>query len=310
MFTVPLGSSSRQISRLAYGCWRIARMGNDAADLKIARDAIEAALDAGYTLFDHADIYCGGRAELMFGRVLKDMPGVRDQIVIASKAGIRFSGDTGPHSPYRYDCSRGYLVAQCERSLRSLQVDTIDLFQIHRPDYLMQPEEVAAAFDQLEREGKVREFGVSNFSPAQTALLQSALNRPLVVNQIELSLCQLDPFSDGTLDQCQEKKITPLAWSPLGGGLLAHGATDILRHQRAYQVADLVGTLNEVADALGETRDVIAIAWLLRHPSGIVPIIGSVQPGRIRAAAHAASIELSREAWYQLFASALGGPLP
>jgi predicted oxidoreductase len=175
---------------------------------------------------------------------------------------------------------------------------------------LMDAHEVAAAFDQLRREGKVAEFGVSNFSPSQVALLQSAWSRPLIVNQVELSLTALTPLADGTLDQCQQLGITPLAWSPLGGGLLADGASDILRHQQNYQVADTLTVIDQIAQARGVSRLVIAIAWLLKHPSKIVPIIGSTNSDRIRDAATAPQIDLSREEWYKLLTVARGEPLP
>jgi predicted oxidoreductase len=310
MQTLPLGRSELRTSRLAYGCWRIARTSDPAVDLQTGRAALEAALDSGYTLFDHADIYCDGRAEEVFGRVLSEMPGVREKIVVASKCGIRKSGDPLPDAPYRYDFSRDYIVRQCEASLRRLEVERIDVYQLHRPDWLMDAHEVADAFDRLHRAGKVRVFGVSNFLPSQLDLLQSAWAQPLVMNQIEISLCQRGAFSDGTLDQCQTKKIVPLAWSPLGGGLLADGASEILDHQRSYRVADLIATLDEIARAHGTTRDVIAIAWLLRHPSGIVPIVGSTRPERIRAATKATDIVLTREEWYRLLTAARNEPLP
>lgn len=310
MTTLPLGRSEIRTSRLAYGCWRIARSDDAAANLQTARASIEAALDAGYTLFDHADIYCAGRAEEMFGRVLAEMPGVREKIVIASKCGIRFAGEPLPDAPYRYDFSCDYIVRQCEASLRRLGIERIDVFQLHRPDWLMDAHEVASAFEQLHRTGKARAFGVSNFAPSQVSLLQSAWPQPLLVNQIEISLCQLAPFTDGTLDQCQEKQIVPLAWSPLGGGLLADGATDILQHQRSYRVAELIDALDEIATAHGTTRDIIAFAWLLRHPSGIVPIVGSTRPERIRAAVKATQIQLTREQWYRLLTAARAEPLP
>lgn len=275
----------------------------------MARRAVLAAVEAGYTLFDHADIYCDGRAETAFGAVLRETRSLRERMVIATKCGIRFPGEpTG--APYRYDLSGEYIVRSCEQSLRRLGVETIDLFQLHRPDWLMEAEEVARAFEALQRAGKVREFGVSNFRPAQLTLLQQACRAPLVVNQFEISLLQLGALSDGTLEQCQLAKITPLAWSPLGGGLLADGPVDILDAQRAYRPAAVVTALDELALERGVTRSVLALAWLLRHPAGIVPIIGSTDPGRIRAAVAATEIEFSREEWYRLLTIARGEPLP
>ncbi len=309
MQKIPLGSTSLHCSRLAYGCWRIARVGAEAADFATARRAVLAAVDAGYTLFDHADIYCDGHAETAFGAVLRETPSLRDRIVIATKCGIRFS-DQPSGAPYRYDLSRDHIVQSCEQSLRRLGIETIDLYQLHRPDWLMDAAEVAGAFSELTQAGKVREFGVSNFLPAQVALLQQALPAPLAVNQIEISLLQLGALSDGALEQCQAAKITPLAWSPLGGGLLADGAVDILDAQKAYEPAAVVSALDAMARARGTTRTALALAWLLRHPAGIVPIIGSTDPARIRTAVAATEIQISREEWYSLLTVARGVPLP
>ncbi len=310
MHTLPLGSTDLRSSRLAYGCWRIARSGDASADLATARQAVLAALETGYTLFDHADIYCEGRAETVFGQVLREEPGLRARMVIATKCGIRPAGEPTPDAPGRYDFSAAHIERQCEQSLRRLGIERIDLYQLHRPDWLMDAAEVAGVFDRLHRAGKVREFGVSNFSPSQVSLLQAACAQPLVVNQVEISLAQLAAFTDGTLDQCQAMKITPLAWSPLAGGLLAEGATDILPAQQAYRPAEIVAAADAIAAEHQTTRMVVALAWLLRHPAGIVPIVGSAKPDRIRAAAEATRIELTREQWYRLLLAALGEPLP
>ena len=310
MQTLPLGSTELRTSRLAYGCWRIARSGDPQADLATARRAVLAAVEAGYTLFDHADIYCAGRAEAVFGEVLRETPGLRERIVLATKCGIRVGGEPTPEAPGRYDFSAAHIARQCEGSLRRLGVGCIDLYQLHRPDWLMDAAEVAGAFDALHRAGKVREFGVSNFSPSQVALLDAACARRLVVNQVEISLAQLAAFTDGTLDQCQARKITPLAWSPLAGGLLADGAVDILPAQQAYRPAAIVASLDALAAARGTTRMIVALAWLLRHPAGIVPIVGSANPERIRAAVEATQLELTREEWYRLLIAARGEPMP
>jgi predicted oxidoreductase len=291
-------------SRLAYGCWRIASSGDDATDLATSRAAIHAAVEAGYTLFDLADIYCRGRSERFFGEVLAESPGLRERLIVATKCGIRFAGEPAAEAPYRYDFSYEHIVRSCEDSLRRMRIETIDLFQLHRPDWLMEPGEVARAFEHLARTGKARHFGVSNFRPSQVELLQSACPQPLLVNQIELSLLQLGAFEDGTLDQCQARGLTPLAWSPLGGGLLADGATEILPSQKAYTPASAVAELDRIAAAHGGTRTAIALAWLLTHPAGIVPIIGSTQPARIAAAAKAADVSLSRDEWYRLLTAA------
>lgn len=307
MEQITLGRTGIATSRLAYGCWRIAESGDDVADLKTGRLAVMAALEAGYTLFDLADIYCGGRSEIIFGKLLKETPHLRRGIVIATKCGIRQSDGT---NAYRYDLSAEYIIESCEGSLRRLGVDAIDLFQLHRPDWLMHAAEVAEAFDRLLRAGKVRTFGVSNFGPSQVELLQHACGHPLAVNQVELSLLQLQPFGNGVLDQCQRLQITPMAWSPLGGGLLGDGAHRLLPSQERYEAARIVGALDRLALQRGMNRTAVALAWLLAHPSGIVPIVGSTQPERIQQAAMAGEVRFTRGEWYGVLELALGERLP
>lgn len=314
MKTIPLGKSSLQSTRLAYGCWRLAGTWNPGevtlAAEAAGRTAVRAAFEASYTLFDLADIYCGGVSEKIFGQTLKEIPGMRERILIATKCGIRPPGQPAPDAPYRYDFSPEYITSSCEQSLRRLGVETIDLYQLHRPDYLMNPADVAAAFERLKKSGKVREFGVSNFRPSQLAALQAACPMPLLVNQIEISLGRLAPFEDGTLDQCLEKTITPMAWSPLAGGQIADGATRLLPSQQNYRLEGVIKELDLLAQAHGTTRTVVALAWLMKHPSGIVPIVGSNNPARIREAVKADTLELSREEWYRLLEAARGERLP
>lgn len=314
MKTIPLGSSSLQSTRLAYGCWRIAGTWNPAeitpASEAAGRAAVRAAYEAGYTLFDHADIYCAGHAERIFGQVLKEIPEMRGRVLLATKCGIRPPGQPAADAPYRYDFSPDYILRSCEQSLQRLGVETIDLYQLHRPDYLMDPEAIASAFDKLKSAGKVREFGVSNFRPSQCAALQSACPMPLRVNQVEISLGHLAPFEDGTLDHGLEKNVTPMAWSPLAGGQLADGAKRLLPSQQNYKLAAVNKELDTLAQAHGTSRMVVALAWLLKHPAGIVPIVGSTHPARIREAVRADSLELTREEWYRLLEAARGERLP
>ena len=313
MQKVPLGESKLQSSRLAYGCWRLAATGNIQEDLKTARAAILTAIEAGFTLFDHADIYCKGRAESAFGEVMRENPSLRKKILIASKCGIRVADDP-PGAPGRYDFTAEHIIRSCEQSLKRLHTERIDLYQLHRPDWLMEVDEVAIAFASLHKQGKVREFGVSNFRTGQVSLLQRALQqrmeKSLVSNQVEISLTQLSAFEDGTLDQCQALNITPLAWSPLGGGLLGDGAHELLPGQKDYKPGLIVAALDEIARDRGTTRVAIALAWLLKHPTRIIPIVGSIKPDRIKAAATAAEIELTREEWYRLLIAARGEPMP
>ena len=314
MKKVTLGKSSLVASRLAYGCWRIAGTWDPAAVTPDAidrgREAILAAYDAGYTLFDHADIYCDGVSETIFGQVLKKLPGMRPHIVIATKCAIRKAGDPKPSAPFRYDFSAEHILRSCEGSLERLGVECIDIYQLHRPDYLMNSEEVAAAFSKLLDQGKVHHFGVSNFRPSQLAALQKACPMPLIVNQVEISLANRTCLDDGTLDQCVSEKITPMAWSPLAGGLLADGPKALLPFQEGYRTKAIVAALDEVARERGSSRTAIALAWLLKHPAGIIPIVGSTQPQNIKEAARADTIELTREEWYRLLEAARGERLP
>jgi len=314
MQTLTLGVSSLVSSRLAYGCWRVAGSWDPAevtpASRAAGRRAIAAAYEAGYTLFDTADIYCRGEAEKLLGEVLRQIPEMRGRVILATKCGVRFAGTPQPDSPHRYDLSAEHILRSCDESLQRLGVDTIDLYQLHRPDFLVDPAEVASAFTRLHDAGKVRYFGVSNCRPTLLTALQCACPMPLIVQQVEISLLQRDAFTDGTLDQCLVEHITPLAWSPLAGGLLGHGATRLLRWQEGYRAEAAVAALDAVARARGTTRMVVALAWLLKHPAKIVPIVGSVNPDRIREATQALDLDLTRDEWYRLLLAARGEPLP
>ncbi|MBC8003806.1 MAG: aldo/keto reductase [Opitutaceae bacterium] len=314
MKSITLGSSTLKSSRIAYGCWRLAgpwTAANLAADVEErGKKAVLAAFDAGYTLFDLADVYSDGAAEIIFGKALKDNPEMRQRIVISNKCGVRKKGTPTADAPYRYDFSADYIVQSCENSLARTGDDVIDLYQLHRPDFLMNPEEVAGAFTRLKEAGKVREFGVSNFRPSQVTLLQKTCPMPLVVNQVEISLLKLDSFNDGTMDQCLSDKITPLAWSPLSAGRLADNTPvdmNLPDHARRSRLRDI---LEDIARAHSVTRPVIALAWLLKHPAGIVPIIGSTTVEKIQDCARAGDLDLTREEWYRLMEAGRGERLP
>lgn len=314
MKTQTLGRSALVSSRLAYGCMRVSGAGERAqfgpAREAAGRAAVLAAYEAGYTHFDHADIYGNGLCEEIFGRVLKDVAGMRDRILVASKCGIRWKGDPDAAAPHRWDFSREHILRSCEGSLRRLGTDRIDLYMLHRPDYLADPEEIAAAFGELKHQGKVLEFGVSNFRPSLLAAVQRACPMPLVVNQVEIHLARLDALEDGTLDQCLEGGVTPVSWSPLAGGVLGGGGAVPLDHPRAAGLRALLEALDALAGRLGVSRAVLALAWLLKHPARIVPIVGSANPARIRDAVRADDLELSREDWYAILVAARGTGLP
>src|SRR5437868_1980131 len=219
MQTIQLGSSPLQASRLAYGCWRVAGTW-EAEKVTVegraaGRNAIAAAYESGYTIFDTANIYCGGETEKILGGVLREIPGMRDRVVVVSKCGIRPARDPDPKAPARYDFSSAHILAACDASLKRLGMETIDVYLLHRPDFLCDPAEVAQAFSKLQAAGKVRYFGVSNFRPTLVSALQAACPMRLITHQIEVSLANLTAFTDGTLDQCHTEKMTPLAWSPL-----------------------------------------------------------------------------------------------
>ena len=307
-----LGVSPLSVSRLAYGCWRLAGNppGRSPEHYAAGRRAVAAAFDAGYTFFDNADVYGRGEAEKILGAALKEIFGMRERVVLTSKCGVRHAGDPQPDSPHRWDFSADYIVASCEQSLQRLGVDAIDVYLLHRPDLLADPQEIAAAFTRLRDAGKVRWFGVSNFRPTLLTALQAVCPMPLVAHQVEISLAKLETFTDGTLDQCLIESITPMAWSPLAGGLIGDGAGRLLPAQQGYRPEKFLPALEAVAKDRGVSRVAIALAWLLKHPAKIVPIVGSNNPDRIRDAARATEIELTRDEWYRLFTAARGEPLP
>jgi len=314
MQTQRLGSSGIEVSRLAYGCMRISgswdRTKVDAEVIRRGIGILETAVEAGYTLFDHADIYGDTACESIFGEALKQHPDWRAHLVVTTKCGICFEDEPNPGDPHRYDFSYEHIIRSVEGSLARLGMERIDLLMLHRPDFLADPAEIARAFSELHDAGKVRAFGVSNFRPSLLSAVQSALPFPIQVNQVEIHPRRLDPFTDGTLDQCLDHKITPMAWSPLARGAVATGHTpDPAATDLAHQTA-LLEVLDRAAAGLGCDRTNVVLAWLLRHPSGIVPVLGSTQPDRIRSAARATAIKMDRNTWYRILLAARGQKLP
>jgi predicted oxidoreductase len=318
--TQPFGPDNVPISRVALGCmglagtWNPNEVGPEHRRRAIA--AFEAAMETGITFFDHADIYGGTACESIFKDCLAAVPGSREKIFIATKVGIR---------PGYYDFSPDYIRQSVRGSLDRLGIDTIDLYQLHRPDPLAHPAETAAVLDELVESGVVKYIGISNYYPHQTLALRKYLKAPIVSNQIAISLLRLDPIyegtagapgsegpqGDGVLDQCLELGIVPLAYSPLGGGLLAGRREVSANHPRREIIEGTLEVLRELGPAYGgATPTQLALAWLLRHPAGIIPLAGSNNPDHIREAAGAATITLSNTDWYKLLVAARGQNMP
>ncbi|MEO1436319.1 MAG: aldo/keto reductase, partial [Bacteroidota bacterium] len=263
---------------------------------------IDGCLDLGLRDFDHADIYGGYTAESDFGKVLQRRPDLRNKIQLTTKCGIRMVTPNRPnHKIASYDSGQRHIMASVENSLRELHIEKIDLLLIHRPDFLMDPQEIAAAFSQLQIEGKVDHFGVSNFTPSQFEMLNQFT--PLVNNQIEASITHLDPFENGQLDQCIRLGVTPSAWSPLGGGTLFTDFEDP-KSNRIRAVA------NRIAEEQNASLDQVLLAFLLKHPSGIVPVLGTSKLSRVESALGAIKIEISKQDWYELWQASKGEPIP
>jgi predicted oxidoreductase len=305
METIALGSSGLVSSRLVYGCMRISG-DNSPADREKGKQAIRAAIEAGYTHFDHADVYGGGACETIFAEVLSDMPLLREKLLITGKCGIRVPGDPIEGNPKRYDFSRQYLIDSVDAILQRLGVDYLDLFLLHRPDYLFGAEDVAATLGALKEAGKVNHFGVSNFRPSQLTMLQSYCPMPLVANQVEINIDNMSAFADGTLDQCQQLNISPMAWCPMGGVVYPAWGHKLTEEQTGRIQSELALQAEKY-----ETEPwIVILAWLLKHPDGILPIVGSTRPSRIRAATKSLKLEYTRVDWYRLLQAREGCEVP
>lgn len=264
---------------------------------------IHACLDLGCTTFDHADIYGSYQCEAAFGEAMVQTPGLRDSLQLVTKCGIALVSPNRPaHRVHHYDTSRTHILAAVDRSLENLRTDRIDLLLIHRPNPLLDADEVAAALHELRRSGKVLHFGVSNFLPFQMDLLQARLTFPLVTNQIELSVVHLDPLHDGTLDQAQLRRQPPMIWSPLGGGRVFSAGDE--RSVRVRKV------LNAIADQLGCTPDQVALAWVMRHPAHPLPVLGTGRLVRIVAAVAVEDLALETQQWFAIWEASAGREVP
>ena len=296
-----LHETGPECSRLALGFWRLAEWNMRKEEI---RALLHACLELGITTLDHADIYGDYACQSLFGAALADEPGLRDAFQIVGKCGIRLLSPNRPaHRLKHYDTSRAHILASVDNSLRELRCGYLDLLLIHRPDPLMEADEVASAFCALRASGKVRHFGVSNFGPSQLELLASRLDFPLVTNQIEISVLKLDTMLDGTLDQCQRLRIAPMAWSPLRGGRLFD--------EKEERVVRVRAALSSVVEEIGgATPDQAALAFLLTHPARIVPVVGSSKIERLRIAAAADAMRLTRQQWFSIWRASMGEDVP
>lgn len=295
---IKITSDGPEFSRVVLGLWRIADWNISPAQ---RLSLVEQALDLGITTIDHADIYGDYEGERLLGEALALAPALRERIEIVSKCGIRLISANRPaHRLKHYDTGREHVIASVENSLTALRVEYLDLLLIHRPDPLMDADEVAEAFTTLRRDGKVRHLGVSNFTPAQFELLASRM--PLMTNQIELSVMQTDAMYDGTLDQCQRLRIAPMAWSALAGGRLFN--------DKGPRAERLRSVLTSIADRHGVSTATVAYAWILRHPSRPLVLTGSQRIEAMREAVAATGMALSREEWYSILTASTGTSVP
>jgi predicted oxidoreductase len=291
-----------EVSRLAYGVWRLLK-DPEGSDVQRVLAKLQACLDCGITTIDHADIYGGYRVEEVFGAALRASPGLRHRLELVTKCGIMLVDPARPENRLKhYDYSRQHLIGSVERSLRNLATDYLDVLLLHRPSPLLDPDEVAEALHLLIGQGKVRHVGVSNFTPAQFDTLASRLQVPLVTHQLELHPLRPEPFLDGTLEHCLQRRISPMAWSPLAGGRLLDG---LGKAEERVQTA-----LSSLRLKYKATLDQLAYAWLLRHPARIIPVVGTNNLKRITLAARSLSLQMELQDWFSVWSAALGTEVP
>lgn len=259
---------------------------------------IEKTLEAGITTFDHADIYGDYTTEAEFGKAFAQSGVERESIQLISKCGIQYVGKARLNTIKHYEYSKEYIVWSVEKSLQDLQTDYLDLLLLHRPSPLLHPDEVLAAISQLKEEGKIIDFGLSNFMPSQVALIQDHLS--VAANQIEFSLTQHEAMYNGQLDQMLHHSITPMAWSPLG---------NVFTEQN-LQTQRITTLMKELQEKYSATSDQLLIAWILQHPSAIHPVIGTTNPQRLVNAVEAASIALELQDWFRLLEASQGHKVP
>ncbi|GAA0316888.1 aldo/keto reductase family oxidoreductase [Bacillus carboniphilus] len=305
MKKIRLGTSDIKVSEISLGCMRMGQLSTEDA-----AKVIGSAMEVGIDLFDHADIYGGGKSEEVFAEAVGMNPSIREKMILQTKCGIRKGF---------FDFSKEHILNSVEGSLNRLKTDYIDILLLHRPDTLMEPEEVAEAFSELKESGKVRYFGVSNQNPMQIELLKKYLKDDLIINQLQLSLMHTpiidaglnvnmmnDPAvvrASGVLEYSRLNDMTIQAWSPFQYGMIQGPFVG------NDEFPEVNAKLRELAEKKGVTDSAIAIAWILRHPAKIQPVVGSMNPARLTEIVKASNVELSREEWYELYRAA-GNELP
>lgn len=300
---INLTAGGLSVSRLVFGAWRLLD-GPERPEPETVARLIGTAVDLGMTSFDHADIYGGYAVEQAFGAGLARWRGRRGDIELISKCGIMARSASRPANRLKhYDTSAGHIAASVERSLANLGTDYLDLLLIHRPDPLMDADETAAALERLIKAGKIRAVGVSNFTPAQYDLLASRLPFPLVTNQIAHSVLETSALTDGRFDHAQRLRYAPMIWSPLGGGALLSG-----EGERAQKVRVALAAV--AAETDGHDIATVAIAWLLRHPANLVPVLGTMKPHRLAELAKALDVVVDRQQWFSILEASEGRAVP
>ncbi|MEI5906394.1 aldo/keto reductase family oxidoreductase [Bacillus spongiae] len=288
-------------SRIVHGLWRLSDWDYST---KETLELIEYCLEQGITTFDHADIYGDYTCERRFGEALALKPELRSKMEIVTKCGIVLPSKNRPlHNSHHYNVTKEHIIHSVETSLSNLHTDYVDVLLIHRPSPMMDPAQIAEAFSLLKQQGKVRHFGVSNFKSHQYRMLESYLDEPLITNQIELSAYELENIEDGTLSFCQEKRIAPMAWSPLAGGKVFNSEGE--KGERLRR------TLNKIKEEVGaDGIDQVLYSWLLQHPTKIMPIIGTGKKERIQSAIDSLSISLNHDQWFEILHSSMGHEVP
>ncbi|MBN2330102.1 MAG: aldo/keto reductase [Candidatus Omnitrophica bacterium] len=287
-----------EFSRIVQGFWRLADWNKTKQE---TIEFIHGCLELGITTFDHADIYGEYRCENLFGEAWADALIDRQSVQIVTKCGIQLI--TPEHPNKSYNTSEKHILLSVDNSLRNLRTDYIDLLLIHRPDPLMNAREVASAFSKLRGSGKVKHFGVSNFLPCQFELMASAMDFPLITNQIEYSVLNMEAQADGSVDLCQKRGIAPMAWSPFGGGRLFTDHTE--------QIDRLTKTLRRIGEEMGGASiDQVALAWILKHPVHFVPVLGSGKIERVQSAVRSLELSMTRDQWFSIWEASNGRDIP